>query len=39
MKFARMLFEATGLTEFDTLQGNVRRKLSVVDERVLEELG
>jgi hypothetical protein len=39
MKFARMLFEATTLTEFDTLQGKVRRKLSVVDERVLEELG
>jgi superfamily II DNA/RNA helicase len=39
MKFARMLGEATGLTEFETLQSAVRRKLSVIDPRVLDELG
>ncbi len=39
MKFARMLGEATGLDEFKNLDLAVRRKLSVVDERVLEELG
>ena len=39
MKFARMLFEATSLTELQTLELNVRRCLSVIDPRVLEELG
>jgi len=39
MKFARMLKEATTLTEFETLETNVRRCLSVIDARVLEELG
>jgi len=39
MKFARMLGEATTLTEFQTLESNVRRCLSVIDARVLEELG
>jgi hypothetical protein len=39
MKFARMLGEATDLDEFKNLDAAVRRKLSVVDERVLEELG
>jgi len=39
MKFARMLGEATGLDEFKNLDLAVRKKLSVVDERVLEELG
>jgi hypothetical protein len=39
MKFARMLGEATGLDEFKNLDSNVRKRLSVVDERVLEELG
>jgi hypothetical protein len=39
MKFARMLFEATTLTEFQTLETNVRRCLSVIDPRVLEDLG
>jgi len=39
MKFARMLGEATGLDEFKNLDSAVRRKLSVVDERVLAELG
>jgi hypothetical protein len=39
MKFAHMLFEATQLTEFQALETNVRRCLSVIDPRVLEELG
>jgi hypothetical protein len=39
MKFARMLGEATTLTEFQTLDGSVRRCLSVIDPRVLDELG
>jgi hypothetical protein len=39
MKFAKMLWEATGLDEFRTLENAVRRRLSAVDERVLEELG
>jgi superfamily II DNA/RNA helicase len=39
MKFAKMLHEATQLEEFHTLEAAVRRKLSAVDERVLEELG
>jgi hypothetical protein len=39
MKFARMLGEATGLDELKNLDHAVRKKLSVVDERVLEELG
>ncbi|MSP60969.1 MAG: DEAD/DEAH box helicase [Myxococcales bacterium] len=39
MKFARMLHEATGMTEFKTLDEGVRRVLAVIDPRVLEELG
>jgi len=39
MKFARMLHEATGLDEFRVLETAVRGRLSVVDERVLEQLG
>jgi hypothetical protein len=39
MKFARMLFEATTLDEFQNLDSAVRRKLSVIDARVLDDLG
>jgi hypothetical protein len=39
MKFARMLHEATTLPEFQSLDSAVRRKLSVIDERVLDEIG
>jgi hypothetical protein len=39
MKFARMLGEATGLDEPKALDTAVRKRLSVVDERVLQELG
>jgi hypothetical protein len=39
MKFARMLFEATTLSEFENLATAVRERLSVVDDRVLAELG
>lgn len=38
MKFARMLHEATTLDEFHELEVRVRRRLSAIDERVLEEL-
>ncbi len=37
MKTAKMLHEVTTLDEFRELEGSVRRKLSVIDERVLEE--
>jgi superfamily II DNA/RNA helicase len=39
MKFAKMLADATGLGEFETLALAVRERLSVVDDRVLAELG
>jgi len=39
MKFARMLHEATSLEEFHTVEVGVRKRLSVIDERVLAELG
>lgn len=38
MKVARMLHEATGVGEFETLERTVRMKLSAVDDRVLEDL-
>jgi hypothetical protein len=37
MKVARSLADATGLDEFRVLEGNVRRVLVPIDERVLEE--
>ena len=37
-KTARMLFEVTGMEQFQALQGAVRKVLGEVDERVLEEL-
>ena len=38
MRVARMLHEATSLAEFEAVQDSIRRKLSVVDERVVEFL-
>ncbi|HEY3355294.1 MAG TPA: DEAD/DEAH box helicase [Polyangia bacterium] len=38
MKIARMLHEATDMPEFQTIEESVRKRLSVVDERVLENL-
>ncbi len=38
MKCARMLRQATGLGEFETVERAVRDVLSVVDERVIEEV-
>jgi hypothetical protein len=39
MKIARALKEATGLSEFETLETLIRQKLAAVDDRVLAELG
>jgi superfamily II DNA/RNA helicase len=39
MKVARMLAEVTTIVEFSTLDQAVRKKLSVIDERVLDDLG
>jgi hypothetical protein len=39
MKQARQLFDVTGIDAFATIERGVRARLSVVDERVLEELG
>ena len=39
MKFARMLHDATGMTEWKTIEDAIRGRLSVIDERVLEDLG
>jgi hypothetical protein len=38
MKIARMLHEATGMDEFRSVEESVRKRLSAVDERVLEYL-
>lgn len=39
MKVARMLHEVTTMDEFQTIEREVRMRLSVIDERVLAELG
>ena len=38
MKFAGMLHEVTTIAEFKELEDRVRRRLSAVDDRVLEDL-
>jgi hypothetical protein len=38
MKTAKMLHEATGLAVFRTVEVRIRRKLAVVDDRILEDL-
>ena len=38
MKTARMLFEVTEISEFETIETTIRQKLAAIDPRVLEGL-
>lgn len=38
MKTARMIFEVSGMAQFQAIEGKIRQKLAAIDERVLEGL-